>query len=737
MKSTRKLHFVVALALLMSLAFERASAQKALGKLAGTVIDQATRAPLAGVNVIVVGTKLGAATDLNGRFEIFNLAAAKYSVRFSMMGYKEKIVANVAIAPNATKKLDVALKETTIEIGEVVVTPKPEKYDATGITARLSRKTVIEAPGSAQDIFWVIQTLPGISSDGDNSKIYVRGGSPDENLVLLDGAIIKNPFHFDLMGGGYWSIFNARLVEDVEFYGGGFPARFGDRLSSVLKIENRAGSREEFKGEASLSMSDANVVMEFPLPLRGSTLISLRRSYFDLLLKYTGMAEGDYTVYPYFFDVNAKADFEISKNHKLTISGLRSWEEMEGAFDRPQARGIFTWDSKTELASARLRSILSPTLFSEFVAYWSRARRSSFHPGEGIVGREQVTESETALKEDLSWIRAPHELHVGAWLVAGNDDVFLDVPKDIAYNFQELNVLAKGRAVKTSFYADDKWTLSSKWTVGAGVRADYVTKSKEAVIAPRLNLAYAWNDHMSVLFDYGWFYQSPKAYELGDNPTLHSKKAESYGIGIKHQVGDKVVVSLETYNKKLTRIVTIDSLGRFSNGGYGFARGAELYIQLKPSQGFFGWVSYTYSIAKRKEGRHSAQHVFDYDRPQLVSLVVNYAPSSDWQVGLRFRYGSGRPYTPTLGGWYDSQLNIWRPVIGGENADRYPVYSRLDVRVTRRFQHKNHQLDAYLELLNAYNRQNVVHYMWNENYSSRETFTIFPFLPVLGFSVKF
>jgi outer membrane receptor protein involved in Fe transport len=601
----------------------------------------------------------------------------------------------------------------------------------------LSRKTVVEAPGAAQDIFWVIQTLPGISSDGDNSKIYVRGGGPDENLVVLDGATIKNPFHFDVMGGGYWSIFNARLVQDVEFYGGGFPARFGDRLSSVLKIENRSGSTEKFTGEASLSMSDANAIVEFPLPLRGSSLISLRRSYFDLLLKYTGMAEGEYTVYPYFFDMNAKMGFALSKRHRLTLSGLRSWEETEGTFDRPQARGTFTWDSKTQMASARLRSILSPTMISELVAYWSRSRRSSFHPGEGLAGQDQVAEAEIALKEDLSLVRAPHELRVGAWLVRGNDEVFIDMPKDIAYNYQDLRLLAKGRALKISAYADDKWALSAKWTVGAGVRADYIPKSKENVIAPRLNLAYAWNTHMSVLFDYGWFYQSPKAYELGANSSLRSKKAESYGLGLKHQVGDKVVISLEVYNKKLTRLVAIDSLGRFFNTGYGFARGAELYVHLKPSQGFFGWISYTYSVAKRKEGRHSAQHAFDFDRPHLVSLVANYAPAANWQVGLRFRYGSGRPYTPALGGWYDPQLSIWRPVIGEENSDRYPAYSRLDMRVTRRFQHKGHQFDAYLELMNAYNRRNVVHYMWNENYSSRETFTIFPFLPVLGLSAKF
>lgn len=752
MKRARELCILAALAMLVPPGrdFEPAAAQKAASKLVGTVIDQATRAPLSGVNVMIVSTRpgRGAATDANGSFEIFNLAAGKYTVRFSMMGYKEKIVRNVALAANATTTLDVALEETAIEVGEVIVTPKPEKYDATGITARLGRQTVVEAPGSAQDIFWVIQTLPGISSDGDNSKIYVRGGSPDENLVLLDGATIKNPFHFDFMGGGYWSIFNARLVQEVEFYGGGFPARYGDRLSSVLKIENRSGPREKFIGEASLSMSDVNAVVEFPLPLRGASLISLRRSYFDLLMKYTEMSEDEYAVYPYFFDLNAKADFELSQRHQLTVSGLRSWEKTEGTFDRPHFRGKFTWDSKTQVASARLRSILTPTLLSELVAYWSRAIRSDLHPGEGMVGREQVTEAEIALKEDISWIRAPHELHFGAWLVRGEDDLFIDVPKDIAYNFQELHLLAKGSALKTSFYADDKWTFSSKWILGAGVRTDYVPKSKETVIAPRLNLAYAWNDHMSLLFDYGWFYQTPKAYELGGNPALQSKKAESYGVGIKHQVGEKVVVSLEAYNKKLTRLVSIDpdlpfeisnkeSRGRFFNDGYGFARGAELYVQLKPSNGFFGWISYTYSVAKRKEGTHSRQHAFDFDRPHLVSLVANYAPSSNWQVGLRFRYGSGRPYTPALGGWFDTQGNIWRPVIGEENSDRYPAYHRLDVRVTRRFQLNAFQLDTYLELLNVYNRKNIVHYMWNEDYSSKEKFTIFPFLPVLGFSAKF
>jgi hypothetical protein len=154
---------LVAAAMLMLLALAPASAQKAAPQVRGTVIDKTTRASLTGVNVSVLGTRLGAATDAKGRYEIFNLAAGKYTARFSMVGYKEKLVSNIAVSVDATTTLDVALDETPIEVSEVIVTPMPEKYDATGITARLSRQTVVEAPGSAQDILWVIQTLPGIS----------------------------------------------------------------------------------------------------------------------------------------------------------------------------------------------------------------------------------------------------------------------------------------------------------------------------------------------------------------------------------------------------------------------------------------------------------------------------------------------------------------------------------------------------------------------------------------------
>lgn len=709
-------------------------AQQKTGNLEGTVLDKTTKQPLDMVNVVIEGTNLGAATDAKGRYGIQNIPVGVYIVRFSILGYKERRLSNVQIQLDKNV-FNALLEETTLQADEVVVTPKPERYDASGISARLGKDMVASAPGSAQDIFWVVQTLPGITSDGDNSKLYVRGGSPDENLVLFDGATIGNPFHFDFMGGGFWSIFNSRLVDKVEFYTGGFPARYGDKISSVLVIENRNADFEKTKGEVSVSMSDAGGILETPLSFaNGSALFAVRRSYLDLLLKYTDLA-GQYDVLPYFFDINSKLDFKISQYHKLTFSGLFSSERMYAYFDdNPHSTGNFSWKSINGVATARLRSILSDFFLSDFILSWSAVDRSSRQPGDGI---EDVTDKVLSIKQDFTTILPSLELHFGAWLAWEQQQVEINLPKETAINFDEMKLRGDGTSFKPSLYIDSKWNINSSLLATIGVRYDYVAKSNESALAPRINVAYAWNDHMSLSADYGWYYQSPKAYELAVNSKLRSKKAESYGFGIKHQIGDEIVVSLEVYNKNLSQLITIDSLWHLSNDGNGYSRGAEFYIQLKSPSGFSGWLSYTYSVSKRKEGTNPDLHYFDFDRPHLLSIVANYHFAEHWQAGARFRYGSGKPYTPVSSAFYNPTKGHWFPIPGEHNSGRFEDYSRLDVRITRHFQFEKFDMDVYLELLNSYNRKNPIHYMWNETYSDKDPVTAFPFLPVLGVSARF
>ncbi len=709
-------------------------AQQKTGILEGAVFDKNTKQTIELVNVLIEGTAMGTATDSEGRYNIQNISIGFYTVRISIIGYKERRLSNVQIK-SGKNVLNAVLEEISIQADEVVVMPKPERYDASGISARLGKDMVASATGSAQDIFWVIQTLPGIASDGDNSKLYVRGGSPDENLVLFDGATIGNPFHFDMMGGGFYSIFNSRLVDKVEFYAGGFPARYGDKLSSVLDIENRTADFEKTKGELSLSMSDVSGVLEAPLTFaNGSALLSARRSYFDAFLKYTDLA-GQYDVLPYFFDINSKLDFNLSQQHKLTLSGLFSRERMYAYFDEnPHYTGDFSFESRNGVATARLRSVLTDLFLSDLILSWSSVKRSSVQPGGGF---EELTDQVLSVKQDFATILPSHELHVGAWFVLERQNVQINLPMESAINFDELKLRGDGNSFKPSLYVDDKWTISSTLIATLGLRYDYVARSKEGALSPRINIAYAWNDHMSLSADYGWYYQSPKAYELVINNNLRSRKAESYGIGMKHQIGDEIVVSIEAYNKNLSQLITIDSLWNLSNDGYGYSRGAEFYIQLKLPSGFSGWLSYTYSASKRKEGTNPDLHYFDFDRPHMISLVANYRFGEYWQAGARFRYGSGKPYTPVASAFYNPAAGHWFPIPGEHNSGRFPDYSRLDIRVTRHFQFETFDLDVYLELLNLYNRKNPIHFMWDETYSSKDPVTVFPFLPVLGVSARF
>ena len=356
MKSKDFIRFAVSL-LLVEIG-SLTQAQEQIGKLKGVVSDKTSGQPLPFVNVLIEGTTLGAATDAEGQYVVQNIPIGTINVKFSIVGYKEQVFSTIKIQAGENT-LNASLEETTIEGEEVVVTPKPERNDASGISARLCREMIAGTSGSAQDVFWVIQTLAGIAS-GDNSKLYVRGGSPEENLVLYDGATIGNPFHFDMTGGGFWSIFNSRLVEKVEFYAGGFPARYGDRLSSVLLIENRTASFDKLQGEASLSMSDVSGLIEAPLPLvKGAALFSVRRSYFETVLKLTDL-DTDYDVIPYFFDMNAKADFDLSERSRFSISALYSKERMDGYFDRTYyGTGNYNWESANGVVSGRLRSVFT------------------------------------------------------------------------------------------------------------------------------------------------------------------------------------------------------------------------------------------------------------------------------------------------------------------------------------------------------------------------------------------
>ncbi len=698
-----------------------------IGYISGTVLSNGE--PLSGAQVWVSTTHYGDVTDEKGLFKLRPFEEGKYTLIVSYIGYETKTLFPVFVLANEPVNLTIELKKSIIQMSSIMVTPKEEKFDPEGVTAHLSTRMIKEAPGSAQDIFLVLQTLPGVASGGDDSKLYVRGGRADENLVIYDGMVIRNPFHFDIVGGGFYTVFNSSMVENVDFYSGGFPARYGDRLSAVMVINNREGNQENVRGEFSLSMSDIKWLVDLPLSESVTTIFSARRSYFDFLLGGTGFGT-EYDLIPFFYDINSKTDIVINNHNRLSLNILYSKEKMSGEFDEPHWVGTHKWSSENWTVGVRLRSLISQSLSSDLNVYWSNVSSIANHAdGAGI---EDIQGSEIAIKEDITFIKKNHELHAGFWFVEDRSDVKINLPIELAYNFEPADLTAKGSALKLSAYLDDTWEVFPWVSLNYGLRSDYVISSSEFVLSPRMILVVSPTEKLQLTANYGLYSQSPPAYELENNSTLKSRKSEASGVGLNIQLFENISGSFEIYKKNFFNLMSIDSKGNFQNEGYGNVLGYEVYLQKRSGDTFIGWLSYTYSVAKRKEGITNELELFNYDRTHMFTGVVQVRPNDKWKLGLKFRYATGVPYTPAKGGVYNTLTDQYFPIVGERNSVRYEPYHRLDVRLARSFPTVLKGLVVYIETINTYNRQNVAYFIWNDDFSATKNFSIFPFLPILG-----
>lgn len=676
---------------------------------------------------------MGDVTDTLGRYRLGPLAPGEYYIVFQHIGYRKELAGPVSVLPHRKAVLDLQLVLEVLDMEAVLVTPRTERFEPEGITARLTARMIQESPGAAQDVFLVLQTLPGVSSGGDDSKLYVRGGRPEENLILYDGATIRNPFHFDFIGGGFFTIFNSSLVSDVKFYSGGFPARYGDRLSAVMVIENREGSRERKGAEFSLSMADAKVLLESPVTKRAATILTFRRSYFDLLMNRSGFA-ADYDLLPVFFDLNSKTDVFLTDRHHVSVNLLYSREKMSGYFDEPHLEGTHTWSSESWTAALRLRSIFTPGLMSDVNVYWSEGYHDGSH-ADG-AGTENTRQGEIAVKADFGLQMESHTVHAGAWLVQDRGDMRVRLPLHLAYNFEELYFASSGNAMKISAYVEDTWEANRRISLNYGVRGDHVVISSETAVSPRLNLVVTPAKNLQLSVSYGVYTQSPPGYELADNPSQRSRESRAWGFGVNGTTVSDIFWSLEAYQKTFSRLMTVDETGHFAHDGYGDVSGYELYVRKRAGEKFVGWFSLTRSVARRKEGTARSLSLFDYDQTYLVSAVAQYRVTEKWTLSSRFRYATGKPYTPAEGGWFDPGTSRYFPILGETNSSRFPPYHRLDVRVARQFPDVLGGVTIYFETINTYDRDNVVYYVWSEDFSTRRNFTVFPFLPIVGVDVR-
>jgi len=308
------------LTILMLIVLLTVSLSAQTGDIVGVVIDKETQAPLIGVNIVIHGTDRGAATDLDGRYHIRNIPVGTYNLTFQMMGYEKLEKLNIPVSPDRISQMDVSLGISSIAGEEVIVTATAfvKARDAVVSDRNIDYTELVRDPGGAMDVQRMMQALPAVVSGADQeNEIIVRGGEPAENLFLMDNIEIPNPNHFGYQGtgGGPIAIIGPLFIQEVDFYAGAFPARYGSKASSVMDIRLKEGNRERFHMDMDMGMSGIGLFAEGPLANGNvSYMLGFHKSYLDLIIKSFGM-----TAVPTYYSLQGKVVWYLSPRTKLIL----------------------------------------------------------------------------------------------------------------------------------------------------------------------------------------------------------------------------------------------------------------------------------------------------------------------------------------------------------------------------------------------------------------------------------
>jgi len=603
---------ILLLALLVSSSIE---AQDRFGSLQGQIVDAATLQPLAGANIVVVEKPaLGSSTDSSGYFVVNHLDVGEYSVKVSLLGYKSAVLTNVVVSTGRSTKVKIRLNEEAVQVGAVEV--KADYFSAEGMigpvsTVGLSGAEVWRSPGADQDMQRIMQNLPGVASSTDeNNELIVRGGSPDENLTVMDHIEIPSTNHYpnQMNSGGPINMVNVDLIEDIRFSTGGFPANYGDKLSSVMDISMREGDKDRtVAGNAAFNFAGIGSVLEGGFADgKGTWVFSARQSLLEFINQIVGISSIGLTAIPKYYDLQGKGTYELSPTQKLTVNGIFGNDKIfiDGIPDQTNTQkrnvvdssNVENVDDRSQqfAVGATLRTLYGAEGYSLLSVYMIGNRYDvnvsddfTFrqYDANGKVVRYQTLLSQPTYvnnsieqmlgtKYDFLYRLTPYnELSLGAIglttqkfqdnVYFNSDTLRYDLNHDGIWDttttYQNGRIskqIGFGEQFKLGGYVSDKISFSERLTGTAGLRYDYFTYSKKGNWSPRINFSYELAPPSTKLnFAYGEYYQTLALPTYGDNSGgdknryLDNSHARHFIAGIEQLWGEGLKATLEAYYK--------------------------------------------------------------------------------------------------------------------------------------------------------------------------------------------
>ena len=737
----------------------------------GFVRDAETGETLVQATVALVGTGQGAATNVQGFYSLAGLPAGAVVLRVSYVGFAAQRV-ELTLAEGETRQLDVRLAPEGL--GEVVVeaeTPLAEER-APGV-AEVPIRLVQDLPSVFEaDLFRSIQLLPGVKAASDfSSALYIRGGSPDQTLILLDGTTVYNPTHFF----GFFSTFNTDAIKDVRLYKGAYPSQYGGRLGSVLDISSRDGNRNETHGSATLGVLASRVGVEGPLPGtagRGSYMLAARRSTLEPLLSYLRTTP-DSTAVPdgfYFYDVNARVGVDVTARDRLSLAVYAGRDRVDLGFG---ADSRFVLDYGNRTLSAAYNRVLSGTVFAQ--ARVTASRYFSYPVGTiaQTTFRRPNTITDYSGRLDAEWSPSPAvAVRTGVWggaLRLGlrsefNGTTAIDYQNPSSYGSAYVQTRLRpgaGFSLTGGVRAEAFRSVTDDRTTDApGVPASYVR------LSPQLQVERSFGDDVVLQAAAGRYHQflsliSNEAFSGFDTWVttgvgVPPQESDQLVLGAKTRVGRGYRFDVEVYGRTMrdlfdTRPELQDVSGlayrELFRFGRGYAYGAEFLIE-KGTGRLTGLVGYTISRTRRRyplEPAFSETFAPKYDRLHDLTAVASYDVGRGWQLTAAGTFATGQAYTaPTsryeVGGLPFATTGadgLYSPSL---NNARLPPYHRVDVGVQRTGRLLFlRDTELQVQVVNTYSRRNVwfITYDFDENPVEQTRVTQLPRLPNVSFTVRF
>jgi len=745
-----------------------------VGSIRGFVYEESSGEPAMFSNVVLDGTKIGTVTDANGFFNLSQVPVGTYTINVSYIGF-DAISSSVEVVPNKINNEKFYLKESSIQLNTIQLSAERQEAKTSVNTSvvKLTSKSLKKLPsiGGEPDIAQFLQVIPGVVFTGDQGgQLYIRGGAPIHNAVLLDGMILYNAFH----SIGLFSVFDTDVIKTADVYTGGFSAEYGGRISSVVDIKTRDGNKKRLTGKVAASTFGAKLLLEGPLFKQkengagSSFILSAKTSYIDQTSQSIYSYIGDEGLPYSFLDIYGKVSFSGSNGSKINLFGFNYGDDVAYS-----SLTNFNWKS-TGFGSNFVLIPSGSTMLVEgnfaYSNYKTEQSNPSTRPKKSAIGGFNMGLDFT------SFLSGDNQMKYGLEVLGFSNSLSFFNPSNIELahndNTTEFAVFAKYKHVGTRLLFEPSIRYHSYTSLG------------ESSLEPRFGLKYNITERLRLKSSAGLFSQNLVAVTTGrevvnlfqgfissttnlpanlngEERTSYLQKAKHLIVGLELDLNEKWTVNIEGYVKDFGQLINLnrnkiyeddtqndaiaDELKKDFVVESGLARGIDFLIKYN-DQTTSLWM--VYSLGKVTKTDAFETYAPHFDRRHNFNIVASriFGEDKSWTFDMRWNYGSGFPFTETQGYYeninFEDGINTDITQSNGDlgiyyadyNRGQMPDYHRLDVSIKKKITFsKNSIMETTLGISNLYDRANIFYY--DQLTDSR--INQLPFMPSIGANWQF